>query len=139
MLKRDNENEDSGLAKRLFDLQAETRNILLLHFKQGMSYASVAYIFSRDIADVERICSNFAASFSQKEYMMNVVNWMAKQNQNSKLPSRPCVKPDTRDEEIAELRKKLTEAQIKAELYQEMVRLAEVTYQIPIRKKFGAK
>ena len=70
---------------------------------------------------------------------MNVVNGMAKMNQNSKASPAPVAMYDAKDIEIAELRKKLMEAELKAELYQEMVRVAETTYQIPIRKKFGAK
>lgn len=32
-------NEHSGLGNRALDLQTETRDILLLHYKQGMSFS----------------------------------------------------------------------------------------------------
>lgn len=131
--------ENALSANRPLDLQTETRDILLLHFKQGMSYGSVASIFSRATDEVEQICSNFAASFSRREYMMNVVEAMSKMNRDRKAPSSSGITSDAKDAEIAELRRKLTEAELRAELYQEMVRVAEATYQIPIRKKFGAK
>lgn len=132
-------NEHSGLGNRALDLQTETRDILLLHYKQGMSFSSIAHIFSRSSVEVEEICSKFAASFSRRDYMLNVVNCIAKMSQNSKTSSPPVLASDDKDVELEDLRKKLREAELKAELYQEMVRVAEVTYQIPIRKKFGAK
>lgn len=139
MQKTVKKNEHAELGNRPLDLQTETKDILLLHFKQGMSFASIAHIFSRGSEEIEEICCKFAASFSQRDYMMNVVNGMAKMNQNSKVSPAPVAMYDAKDIEIAELRKKLMEAELKAELYQEMVRVAETTYQIPIRKKFGAK
>ena len=139
MTETEKRDELSLCLNRAMDLQIETRDILLLHFKQGMSYKSVASIFSRDADEVEQICINFALSFSRREYMMSVLDGMAKMNRKSKSPTAIVNTREAKDVEIAELRKKLAEAELRAELYQEMIRVAEATYQIPIRKKFGAK
>ena len=40
---------------------------------------------------------------------------------------------------IKELEKKLLEAEIKAEAYDELIKVAEAKFRIPIRKKAGAK
>lgn len=40
---------------------------------------------------------------------------------------------------VKELEAKLLQAEIKAEAYDEMIKIAEARYRIPIRKKAGAK
>lgn len=116
-----------------------TRDILLLHFTRGMSPASIATIFSLSREEVEEKISNFSRQFSNRTYLMNVINGLASMKiKRDKAQGADKALTD-KDREIADLRRRLTEAEIRAEAYEEMVRLAEVTYGISIRKKSGAK
>ncbi|MBO5028834.1 MAG: hypothetical protein J6C59_04385 [Muribaculaceae bacterium] len=115
------------------------RNILLLHFKQGLPAESIGHIFSIPKATVEEKISNFAGQFSDKEYLMNVINALVPMNNRKEKGTSDSSDPDAKDREIAELKKKLTEAEIRAEVYLETIRLAESTFGISIRKKSGAK
>lgn len=114
--------------------------MLILHFKRGMSSESIAQIFSQPVEEVEAKIRNFTSQFSNKDYLMNVINGLIAMNKkNAKHLNVVPREEDERDREIADLKRRLTDAQIKAEAYEEMVRLAEATYGISIRKKAGAK
>lgn len=120
-------------------IEVMTRNILLLHFKQGMSVSSIATIFSLSHEEVEEKISNFSQQFTNRTYLMNVINGLANMNiRNAKVESVSETEVD-KDREIALLKQRLKDAEIRAEAYEEMVRLAETTYGIKIRKKYGAK
>lgn len=115
-------------------------DVLLLHFKSKLSIESIANIFSMDKSAVEKIISKFAEQFSTEYNLMNVVDALAKMKKKNSRRQPECkAQEKTQEAEIADLRRQLTEAQIKAEAYQEMISLAEQIYKIPIRKKFGAK
>lgn len=119
--------------------EQKTRDILILHFKGGMSPTSIATIFSLSKEEVEEKISNFSRQFSNRTYLMNVINSLASMKiKRDKARGADKALTD-KDREIADLRRRLTEAEIRAEAYEEMVRLAEVTYGISIRKKYGAK
>lgn len=122
------------------DLESQTRDILLLYFKRGMKASALAGIFSLSEEEITEIVSKFAGSFSRREYMMNVIDNMAKLGRKERsAPGRVAAGGDARDAEIAELRRLLSEKEVELDVYREMVRVAEMTYNIPIRKKFGAK
>lgn len=114
-----------------------TRDILLLHFKGGMSPASIATIFSLGREEVEEKISNFSGQFSNRTYLMNVIDGLASIKRDKVRVADKA--PTDKNREIADLRRRLAEAEIRAEAYEEMVRLAEATYGISIRKKAGAK
>ena len=123
----------------LAPVDIQTKNILVLHFKLGMSVESIAKIFSLTEAQVEERILNFSRQFSNRTYLMNVINALASMK-NKNITSQSADKSQTdKDTEIADLKRRLKEAQIKAEAYEEMVRLAEIRFGIPIRKKSGAK
>lgn len=115
------------------------RNILLLHFKSGMTAESIATIFSLSTEAVEEKIINFTGQFSNRAYLMNVINGLASMKTNDKGHAADLTQETDKDREIAELKRRVTEAEIRAEAYEEMVRLAEAVYGISIRKKFGAK
>lgn len=121
-------------------IQKQCRDILILHFKNGFSPEAISQIYSIRKSEVEKTIRNFAEAFSNQGYMMNVINGLVKMNRASKMGNNESkLIQDAKDLEIAELKRQLTQAQIKAEAYQEMIRVAEATFHIPIRKKFGAK
>ena len=57
---------------------------------------------------------------------------------------KPEAQPQSEQDKVLkkrfkELEDKLLQAEIKAEAYEEMIKIAEARYKIPIRKKTGAK
>jgi hypothetical protein len=122
------------------EMSERATDILILYYKSHMSMLQIAAIFSMQLGEVEQVISNFAEQFSSKEYLMSVVNCLVKMKTNrSKQAQKNAATPSEKDNEIAALKKQLSEAQIKAEAYLEMIKLAEQLYGIPIQKKAGAK
>lgn len=122
------------------ELNERASDVLLLHYKSKLSLTSIANIFSMDKCEVEQTISKFAEQFSTENNLMNVVDALAKMKRKSNVKRQDGQSSETTQAaEIASLRRQLAEARIKAEAYQEMIRLAEQVYNIPIRKKFGAK
>ena len=120
-------------------IDCDVRDILLLHFKCGMSAESIATIFSLRPEDVEEKISTFTQQFSNESYLMNVINGLASMKKDNRQSGRKTPEETDKDRELADLKRRLTQAEIRAEAYEEMIRLAEVRYGIPIRKKSGAK
>ncbi len=57
-----------------------------------------------------------------------------------KLEAQPQIEQDKAlKKRVKELEARLLQAEIKAEAYDEMIKIAEARYRIPIRKKTGAK
>jgi hypothetical protein len=105
-----------------------------------MTKMQIAEIFSMQLCEVEQTIRNFAEQFSSEDYLMNVVNCLVKMKTNrNKNAQKHAAAPSEKDNEIAILKKQLTDAQIAAEAYLEMIKLAEQLYGISIQKKTGAK
>ena len=122
-------------------MSGQCTDMLVFHYKQGMSISSIASIFSVEESEVRLTISNFAELFSNKENLMHVVNGIIRMKQREKKEEAQSPKNEltNKDLEIASLKKQLKEAEIKAETYLEMIKVAEALYKIPIRKKSGAK
>lgn len=123
----------------LAPVDIQTKNILVLHFKLGMSVESIANIFSLTVNHVEEKISNFSRQFSNRTFLMNVINALASMKNKDVKPQSVNTPQTDKDAEIADLKRRLKDEQIKAEAFEEMVRLAEIRFGIPIRKKYGAK
>lgn len=131
---------ESTLLKEIPEPNERVTDVLLLYYKSKLRMESIANIFSMDKTEVEQTISKFAVQFSTEDNLMNVVDALAKMKKKTSRRAPGSHSTQTaQSEEIADLRRQLTEAQIKAEAYQEMISLAERIYKIPIRKKFGAK
>ncbi len=116
-------------------------DIIILHYKRGMSFGSLSSIFSVEEEKIRHIITTFAGQFSNPANLDMVVEGMVKMKKN-KLRNETEARPATlspQEKEIAELRRQLKESEIKAEVYLEMIKVAEQVYNIPIRKKYGAK
>lgn len=134
--------ESSGLpiSTTLSNMTDQTAKILILHYKSNLNDKQIADILSLEKNEVEQTICNFAELFSTQENLMNVVNSLIKMKTNKHANSELIdVNSSELAKENAELRRQLKEAQIKAEVYQAVIDLAEQVYKIPIRKKFGAK
>lgn len=121
------------------NLESTTRNILVLHFKSGMTATAIADIFSLKEEEVEQEIINFEELFSSREYLMNVIESLVTMNAKERKTERLRTETASPAPSVADLERRLTEAQIKAEAYEEMIRLAEARYGIRIKKKHGSK
>lgn len=110
----------------------ETRKILTLHFLQKMDYETIGKIMCVPSEEVSSCCANFAKNFSNEASIMEVINSLDRQQ-------RPQGMQGADTDEVRELRRRLKEAEIRAEAYEEMIKIAEARFNIPIRKKAGAK
>ncbi len=129
------------IAGSVSGMDEKTSDLLILHYKGKMDAAEIADILSVEEMEVDRIIRNFAELFSNERNLMCVIEGLVKMKKRERSASHPesAVAETAAAQEIAELRRQLKEAQIKAEAYLEMVKVAEQVFKIPIRKKFGAK
>lgn len=107
--------------------------VIRLYTEFGYSIGHISRIFSLSYGTVKRWLSIFAEENKDKESAMKT------------KPSTPQNHVDANEEiralkaQISRLEKELDNAQIKVELYNEMINVAERHFNIRIRKKSGAK
>lgn len=107
--------------------------VIRLYTEFGYSIGHSSRIFSLSYGTVKRWLSIFAEEHKDKESTMKT------------KPSTPRNHVDANEEiralkaQISRLEKELDNAQIKVELYNEMINVAERHFNIRIRKKSGAK
>ncbi len=143
-MRKSEERKESTLpfiAGSVLGMDEKTSDLLILHYKGKMDAAEIAGILSMEEMEVDRIIRNFAELFSNERNLLCVIEGLVKMKKRERSTSHPenAVAETAAAQEIAELRRQLKEAQIKAEAYLEMVKVAEQVFKIPIRKKFGAK
>ena len=133
--------ELSPLSKVVSCVQAPASDILILHYKNHLGIRSLAEIFSMEESEVGGIIANFARQFSNIDNLNNVVDCLIKMKKHTSKPDTAAGEEalSSKDREIADLKRRLRESEIKAEAYLEMIKVAERTFRIPIRKKYGAK
>ncbi len=136
-----NERNRQPIVASVPGMDEKTSDLLILHYKGKMNAAEIAGILSLEASEVDRIICSFADLFSNERNLMCVIDGLVKMKKRERIASHLDNAPEASAEaqEIAELRRQLKEAQIKAEAYLEMVKVAEQVFKIPIRKKFGAK
>lgn len=107
--------------------------VIRLYTEFGYSIGHISRIFSLSYGTVKRWLSIFAEENKDKESTMKTKT------------STPQNHVDANEEiralkaQISRLEKELDNAQIKVELYNEMINVAERHFNIRIRKKSGAK
>ena len=111
-----------------------------LYFKDGLRVTQISRALPISRAILYKWIAIFVEQNPQVASMKRV-----KEAKNAPKPS-----PEVQEEElpktvlelqseIKKLRAQLTKAEIKAEAYDELINVAEATFNIPIRKKAGAK
>ena len=133
----------ASIAGMISTMQERDSNILILHYNNNMSVDILARILSTPETEVERIITTFAEQFSSRDNLNKVVDYLIKMNKmrNAERKDASVISKSItdKDKEIAELKQMLKESEIRAEAYLEMIKVAEQTFKIPIRKKYGAK
>ena len=111
-----------------------------LYFKGGMCGTHICKILPISRAILYKWIAIFAEENPQMSLMKRV-----KEAKKTLSPS-PAVQGDEQpqtiqalQDELKRLREQLRDAEIKAEAYDELINVAEAKFNIPIRKKAGAK
>ena len=128
--KVDKNQEKMRTGKDKENYERNLSEVLRLYYRDGMSYRQISGKIPASRYAIRRWISNFKA-----EYGDSYETAMKKYNTDKDAQA-------TRAEllrEIADLRKKLEDKTMEADLYKEMIRIAEEEFKIPIRKKRGAE
>ena len=132
-----------SLPRAIGSLQERDSSILILHYKMKMSVQSLSEIFSLGEPEVAGIIATFAEQFSNTSNLNNVVDCLIKMKKKKPTANGEATVITgtqlSKDNEIAELKRRLKESEIKAEAYLELIKGADQIFKIPIRKKYGAK
>lgn len=107
--------------------------VIRLYTELGYSIGHISRVFSLSYVTVKRRLAIFAEENKDKEFAMKANTSTAGSHTESNEEIKAL------KAEIAHLKKELNNAQIKAELYNEMINVAERHFNIRIRKKSGAK
>ena len=111
---------------------------LLLHYQEGLSSKRIEKILPISHATIDRWIAKFAVE-------NNISKFSTYEVIKSKLPRPSEEKKMTTDEikalkaENLKLRRQVREAEMRADLYNEIINVAEKQFNILIRKKAGAK
>ncbi len=108
-------------------------DVIRLYTEFGYSIGHISRIFSLSYGTVKRWLSIFSAENKDNESVMKTKSYTS-QNYIDANEEIKALKA-----QISRLEKELDNAQIKAELYNEMINVAERHFNIRIRKKSGAK
>ena len=112
--------------------------VLRLHYQEGLSPKKIAKILPLAHSTIELWITNFAVE-------NNISKFSSYEVIKSKLP-KPSEEEKMTDDEIKALkaenlilRRQVRDAEMRADLYNEIINVAEKQFNIPIRKKAGAK
>ena len=108
--------------------------VIRLHYEEGMGEDRI----SRILPIGHTTASRWIAIFAMEKGRISIGTVMRKRK--VKPDSLPQSEQDKAlKKRVKELEARLLQAEIKAEAYDEMIKIAEARYRIPIRKKTGAK
>lgn len=102
--------------------------------KNGMDISAITALFPVSMSTIYRWISTFAEENPHDPVLMKdskVITYETEQSSEMNVQAL-----QTR---IKELEERLSMAEIKSEAYDEMIKIAEAKFNIPIRKKAGAK
>ena len=108
--------------------------VIRLHYEEGMGEDRI----SRILPIGHTTAARWIAIFAWEKGRISKGTVMRKRK--VKLEAQPQIEQDKAlKKRVKELEARLLQAEIKAEAYDEMIKIAEARYRITIRKKTGAK
>jgi len=115
--------------------------VMRLYFDEGMGSMRITHLVPVSRTTILRWIRNFVGENPEYRYQMQKASTVkledtsaAKQNEKASQAEIKALK-----EELGRLQVKLRKAELRADLYDEMINVAEKQFNIPIRKKVGAK
>lgn len=114
-----------------------------LYFEKGLGYRRISKLIPVAATTIKRWCIIFAEENGITMEKKANANANAKQKLNNKTPDSATITiPDdikALQAEVARLQKELKHEKLRADAYDTMIDIAETKFNIPIRKKSGAK
>jgi hypothetical protein len=111
--------------------------VIRLHFGKGLSYHRIGRIIPLSEVSIRRWCINFASSNKMKTGIMEKEESKTKLFTSGTTDQEKDIK--SLQAEIKRLEKELKHEKMRADAYDMMIEIAEARFNIPIRKKSGAK
>jgi transposase len=115
--------------------------VMRLYFDEGMGSLRITHLVPVSRSTILRWIRNFVSENPEYRYQMQKSSTVkledtsvAKQSEKASQAEIKALK-----EELGRLQVKLRKAELRADLYDEMINVAEKQFNIPIRKKVGAK
>ena len=108
--------------------------VIRLHYKEGYGQYRIARVLPISHDTASRWIAIFAKEKSRIQRAVDM-----RKTQKKQAPQAESDVVRQQQVRIEELEKRLKQAEIKAEAYEEMINVAEAMFNIPIRKKAGAK
>ena len=111
---------------------------LRLHYQENLTFSQISRIIPVERVTISRWVRRFAIE-------NNISSYSSYEMVKSKLPKEPVEEKMTSEEvkvmkaENLKLRQQLRDAELRADLFNEIINVAEKQFNIPIRKKVGAK
>ncbi len=122
--------------------------VIRLYYQKGMSGCQISQILPIGTTAVSEWIRNFALNNPDNEYVvMNKAQEFYKSESTKKTVSQEVKTPSLEEsadikqlqKEIAQLKKQLRNESMRADLYNEIINVAEKKFNISIRKKAGTK
>ena len=105
--------------------------VIRMHYEEGQGYKTIARKIPVNLCTIKNWCATFEAERTQKELIM--------EEQRKPEVQVESMSELEMQEEISRLREALDLERLRSEAYDEMIKLAETRFNIPIRKKSGTK
>ena len=111
--------------------------VMRLYFEEGMGSLRITHLVPVARTTILRWIRNFVSENPEYRYQMQKANTVKLEVTSNEKASQAEIK--ALKEELGRLQVKLRKAELRADLYDEMINVAEKQFNIPIRKKVGAK
>ena len=111
--------------------------VMRLYFEEGMGSLRITHLVPVARTTILRWIRNFVSENPEYRYQMQKANAVKLEGTSNEKASQAEIK--ALKEELGRLQVKLRKADLRADLYDEMINVAEKQFNIPIRKKVGAK
>ncbi len=115
--------------------------VMRLYFDEGMGSLRITHLVPVSRSTILRWIRNFVGENPEYRYQMQKASTQkreesaaVKRQENASQEEIKALK-----EELGRLQVQLRKAELRADLYDEMINVAEKQFNIPIRKKVGAK
>ena len=109
--------------------------VIRLHYQEGMGEEKISRIIPVGHSTVSR----WIAIFARENKISTALMRKKPRNPNQPSPARDPQDVESLQSRIRELEAQLRHESLRADFYDEMINVAEAKFNIPIRKKAGAK
>lgn len=115
--------------------------VIRLYFDEGMGSLRITHLVPVSRSTILRWIRNFVAENPEYRYQMQKASTPKHDESAAVKRQEKATQEEIKalKEELGRLQVQLRKAELRADLYDEMINVAEKQFNIPIRKKVGAK